>query len=129
MVFAGFICVCFGGCTVQRDLRLVAFGQDTTAEIMLLRREQYDGEKHSHAAVEFAFHDQNGKRHIGRDRVSVDWERPMDSVITVTYLPNSPNISELRGNWHAYHWIIFITGMGLMGGTYVTDRGIRFRAA
>ena len=128
MFLAGLICVCFGGCTAQRDLRLLAFGQDTVAEITLVQREQYEGEKHSHAVVEFKFEDRQGGQHLGKDRVSMKWERPADNTVTITYLPNSPRISELRGNWQLYHWSILIIGVGLLGGTYVTKHGYAYRA-
>ncbi|MEM9418118.1 MAG: DUF3592 domain-containing protein [Planctomycetota bacterium] len=122
VVLAGLICVCFGGCTAQRDLRLLAFGKDTTATISYFQRERLAKKRYRYAVVEFEFDDQHGKQRRGRDRVGADWKRPADQQVEITYLPHSPSVSEIKGNWHVFHWMILAVGLFLVFGTHKLER-------
>lgn len=124
LFFSGILLLSFGGCTVQRDLRLLAFGESTQAQVTLVRREGGSDQRYRFTSIEFTFTDALGDTRTGKDRLPAEWKRQANQQITVTYLPRSPHISAVKGNWQIFHWMLSAIGFSLVAGRYATAGAI-----
>ena len=104
-----------GGCRLQRQLRLAAWGVRTTGTVKDVYR--VDG-RAAHASVRYTFWDSKSIQRTGTDRLAHSWQRPSDGSVQVVYLSDCPDISAITGSFPTFGVFLLVVGAAAVGGDY-----------